>query len=258
MPFFEHSDGTRTAFDTTGEGAPLLLIHGAEGSRRSFDRLVPKLSNRFTVIVYDQRDCGETENSAQPVDLRLLAADAAELLQGLGHSSAHVFGTSFGGRVAQAVALLHTTMVKRLILASTWALPLSLRDLNPEVAADMTRLRERLPESAEELAEYFFPLDFLAAHPQFRQHFAKPPTRSARSDRRTQTVNDRPTLEASDIAIKTLLLAGQSDRLVPPALTLGMKDKVRDTESVQLAGVGHITVTQAPDDVAWHIRCFLA
>jgi pimeloyl-ACP methyl ester carboxylesterase len=54
------------------------------------------------------------------------------------------------------------------------------------------------------------------------------------------------------------LLAGQSDRLVPPALTLGMKDKVRDTESVQLAGVGHITVTQAPDDVAWHIRCFLA
>lgn len=257
MSFFEHSDGTRTAFDITGNGSPLLLIHGAEGSRRSFDRLVPQLSARFTVIVYDQRDCGETENAAEPSDLRLLAADAVELLQGTGHFPAHVFGTSFGGRVAQTVALLHAPAVRRLVLASTWALPLSLRDLNGEVVVEMARLRERLPDSAEQLAEYFFPSAFLSEYPQFRQHFARASVRSARSDRRAQAVNDHPTLAAGDIAAKTLLLAGACDRLVPSALTVGMKDAIRDTESAVLAGVGHITCVQAPKEVADHLQRFL-
>src|ERR1700749_4451042 len=85
MPIFTHADGTRTAYDMTGEGAPLLLIHGAEGSRRSFDRLVPLLADRFSVITYDQRDCGETRNSAQSIDLARLARDAQELVSGLGY-----------------------------------------------------------------------------------------------------------------------------------------------------------------------------
>ncbi|HEY8337249.1 MAG TPA: alpha/beta hydrolase [Tardiphaga sp.] len=257
MSFFEHSDGTRAAFDITGNGPPLLLIHGAEGSRRSFDRLVPMLSDQFTVIVYDQRDCGETVNAAESSDLRLLAADVAELLQGTGYSPAHVFGTSFGGRVAQAVALLHAQAVKSLVLASTWPLPLSLRDLNGEVAVEMVRLRDRLPESAERLAEYFFPPAFLSEYPQFRHHFARAPVRSARSDRRAQTVNDQTSLAAGDIAARTLLLAGACDRLVPSALTVGMKNAIRDSESVVLAGVGHITCVQAPAEVADHLQRFL-
>jgi pimeloyl-ACP methyl ester carboxylesterase len=258
MPVFTHADGTLTAYDVTGEGPALLLIHGAEGSRRSFDRLVPLLANRFTVVTYDQRDCGETRNAAEPADLVHLAHDADELLTGLGHPKAFVFGTSFGGRVAQAAALLHPSRVERLILASTWALPKSLRDLNGEVAVAMSRLRDRLPESAEQLAEYFFPQAFLESHPQFRQHFARASARSERSERRAKTVGDVPALSPRDIAVPTLLLAGGADRLVPPALTTGMKDDIARSECAVLDGVGHITCVQAPQAVADRLRQFLS
>ena len=157
MLSFVHSDGAKTVYEMRGNGPAVLLIHGAEGTRRSFDRVATKLADRFTVVTYDQRDCGETLSDAVNVDLCLLASDAAELLRGIGQSSAHIFGTSFGGRVAQAVAVLHPEMVERLVLASTWALPLSLRELNPEVASKTARLRAGLPETAETLAEYFFP-----------------------------------------------------------------------------------------------------
>jgi pimeloyl-ACP methyl ester carboxylesterase len=257
MAFFKHLDGTNTAYDVTGDGPTLLLIHGAEGSRRSFDRLVPLLADRFSVVTYDQRDCGETENAAQATDLARLAHDASELIAGLGHRSAFVFGTSFGGRLAQAIALLHPSLVERLILASTWALPLSLRDLNRQVATDMAQLRDRLPESAEQLAEYFFPPAFLESHPQFRQHFAKAPHRSHRSARRSQTVNGESDLAASDITATTLLLAGQCDRLVPAPLTLSMKNQIARSECVTLAGVGHVTCIQAPREVADHLQRFL-
>jgi len=258
MPVFVHADGARTAHDVAGDGPALLLIHGAEGSRRSFDRLVPLLADRFTVITYDQRDCGETQNAAAPADLARLAYDADELLAGLGHATAFVFGTSFGGRVAQATALLHPSRVARLILASTWALPASLRDLNGEVAIAMSRLRERLPQSAEQLAEYFFPPAFLEAHPSFRQHFAKAPPRSERSERRAAAVGDVSALSPRDIAVPTLLLAGAADRLVPSALTLGMKQDIAKSECVVLDGVGHVACTQAPQAVADHLRRFLS
>jgi pimeloyl-ACP methyl ester carboxylesterase len=257
MAFFKHVDGTNTAYDVTGEGPPLLLIHGAEGSRRSFDRLVPMLADHFSVVTYDQRDCGETENPAQPTDLAALACDASELLAGLGHRSAFIFGTSFGGRLAQAVALLHPSLIERLILASTWALPLSLRDLNRQVAMETVQLRDRLPESAEQLAEYFFPPAFLESHPQFRQHFAKAPHRSDRSARRSQTVNGESDLAAGNITATTLLLAGQCDKLVPAQLTLDMKSQIARSECVTLKGVGHITCIQAPREVADHLRRFL-
>ena len=257
MAYYIHPDGTETAYDNVGTGAPLLLIHGAEGSRRSFDRLVPLLADRFSVITYDQRDCGETRNSAQPIDLARLARDAQELVSGLGYRSAFVFGTSFGGRVAQAIALLHSSWVERLVLASTWPVPHSLRELNGKVAQEMAELRDRLPASAEKLAEYFFPPAFLAAQPQFRQHFARAPLRSDRSERRAKTVNDGPALTARDIGAATLLVAGQCDRLVPPALTLGMTSDIVRSECVVLEGVGHITCVQAPADVANHLRRFL-
>jgi pimeloyl-ACP methyl ester carboxylesterase len=250
MSIFTHADGTQTAYDMTGEGPPVLLIHGAEGSRRSFDRLVPLLSAQFCVIAYDQRDCGETQNGGPAADLARLGDDADELLNGLGLRPACVFGTSFGGRVAQALAIRHPGRIDRLALGSTWAVPHTLATLNGEVAAEVTRLRAALPGSAEQLATYFFPPDFLAAQPAFRQHFSKAPVRSERSARRGETVGSATALEASNITAQTLLLAGGSDRLIPADLTRAMMDHIAGSAFVTLDGVGHITYVQAPHQVA--------
>src|SRR5687768_13507062 len=145
----------------SGRGAPLLLLHGAEGDHRMFDPLVAELARNFTVIAYDQRDCGETVNPPVAATLDDLARDAHDLLFALGHKRAHVYGSSFGGRVAQVLAHRHTQMVDHLVLGGTWALPDSLAALNPQVIAEIQVLRAQLPESAEALAAYFLPQDFL-------------------------------------------------------------------------------------------------
>jgi len=113
----------RIAFECQGDGPPLLLMHGAEASRQMFAELVPHLSKHFTVIGYDQRDCGETEGPEHASTLADLADDARQFIAALGLTRAHVFGSSFGGRVAQALALLHPGVVDHLVLGSTWPLP---------------------------------------------------------------------------------------------------------------------------------------
>ena len=258
MPEFVQAGDVRIAYERAGVGPLLVLMHGAEANRQMFAALVPLLAPRFTVIAYDQRDCGDTEAPAKAATLPDLAHDAAALIRGFGHERAHVFGSSFGGRVAQALALLHPECVDRLVLASTWPLPHSYDALYPEGAARIAELRARLPESAEELAGWFFPEPFLRERPDLRRIFAGARAQTERSRRRAQTVAS--TLDRSPVAISapTLVIAGELDRVVPARLTMQLADAIPHCERTLLAGVGHVTVLQATEPVAAALTEFLS
>jgi pimeloyl-ACP methyl ester carboxylesterase len=171
MTDFVQAGEVRIAFERKGSGPPLVLMHGAEASRQMFAALVPPLAKHFTVIAYDQRDCGETEGPDVQATLADLAGDAHKLIRAMGFKRAHVFGSSFGGRVAQALALLHPQSVDHLVLASTWPLPRPYEELCPD-ARRLAELRRGLPETAEELATWFFPEPFLQQRPELRRIFA--------------------------------------------------------------------------------------
>ncbi|MFD9561309.1 alpha/beta fold hydrolase [Streptomyces sp. NPDC059994] len=112
-------DGVETAYLTSGEGEPLVLLHGGEGHRGQFDTFRPWLGDGIRAISYDQRDTGDTRNGPEPYDLARLADDCANLVQALGHERVHVLGASFGGMIAMQLALRHPGRIASLILAGT-------------------------------------------------------------------------------------------------------------------------------------------
>jgi 3-oxoadipate enol-lactonase len=256
MTDFVQAGDLRIAFEREGDGPPLVLMHGAEASRLMFAALVPHLSKHFTVIAYDQRDCGETEGPERASTLADLAGDAQLLVKALGFRRAHVFGSSFGGRVAQALALLHPRSVDHLVLASTWPLPRPYEELCPD-ARRLADLRRGLPATAEELASWFFPEAFLKQRPELRRVFANARPESARSARRAATVQTTLERGVAGIVAPTLVLAGELDRVVPPSVTLGMAGRIRGADAVLLPAIGHVTAMQAPEVLAHHIVRFL-
>ena len=149
------ANGTSIAFKRSGKGLPLLLLHGAEADHSMFDAFAPLLSDDFTVIAYDQRDSGDTKNPATPYGFEELADDAAALIAALGYSSANVFGTSFGGVIAQVLAARHGERIDRLVLSSTFRPGAPLPQVNPEFPR-FAELRGRLPDSIGEFAKFFF------------------------------------------------------------------------------------------------------
>lgn len=257
MTEFAQVDGVKTAYTMSGVGTPLLLIHGAEASRHMFDLITPLLAQRFTVISYDQRDCGETEAPNSPPDLQLLADDAIALLRALGLPRAHIFGSSFGGRVAQAIALRAPAVVDHLILGSTWALSRTLAEANPQGSRRMAELRARLPGASAQLAAMFFPENYLAQNPHLLDIFANVQPTSERAARRALAVADRMEATLSAVDAKTLLLAGDADRVVPPALTFALAAEIGSCWKLLLKGVGHATCLQAPAEVARAVTCFI-
>jgi 3-oxoadipate enol-lactonase len=246
----------RIAFERAGQGPALVLMHGAEASRHMFAALVPHLAKHFSVISYDQRDCGDTEGPERAATLADLANDAHQLIRALGFKRAHVFGSSFGGRVAQALALLPPRSIDRLVLASTWPLPRPYEELCPD-ARRLAELRQGLPGTAEELATWFFPEDFLRQRPELRRVFANARPASARSARRAATVATTLDNGVADIVAPTLVLAGELDRVVPPTVTLSMAGRIRGADAVLLPAIGHVTAIQAPEVLAHHILRFL-
>ena len=257
MTHYVECGDTRIACDVAGDGPALLLMHGAEATRHMFAGLLPHLTPHFRVITYDQRDCGDTQGPDRPATLRELADDARRLLAGLGLVRTHVFGSSFGGRIAQALAATWPQSVDRLVLGSTWPLPHSLAELYPDGMQQLAQLRAGLPATAQALAGWFFPEAFLAERPELRDVFAQVRPSSDRSRRRAAAVEDALAIDWAAIRAPTLLLWGALDRVVPPALTQSMAIHLPQARFAALDGVGHATAMQAPAAVARLLYEFL-
>jgi pimeloyl-ACP methyl ester carboxylesterase len=88
----------------TGEGEPVVQIHGAGFGHYNCDPATPVLGEHFKVIDYDQRGYGLSDKPSQRYDMEVWADDVAGLLDALGHDAAHIHGTSMGGMVAQVFA----------------------------------------------------------------------------------------------------------------------------------------------------------
>jgi pimeloyl-ACP methyl ester carboxylesterase len=85
------------------------------------DDFLGLLEPHFDLVVYDHRGIGESDRADGPFSVADLADDAAGLIRAVGWSSAHVFGISLGGMVAQELVLRQPSLVRTLALGCTWA-----------------------------------------------------------------------------------------------------------------------------------------
>jgi len=99
------ADGTLIAYETRGDGPPLILVDGALCSRAMGPsaKLAQALSDQFTVITYDRRGRGESTSGSAPYAVQREIEDLAALIAAAGGSAA-VYGISSGGALALEAA----------------------------------------------------------------------------------------------------------------------------------------------------------
>jgi proline iminopeptidase len=106
--------------EIVGEGPPLLITHGGPGLHHGLYRTLDRISANRQLVYWDHRGHGRSAPLPDgPVDMSLFADDAVSVADELGLETFAVFGHSFGGWVAQELALRHPSRVSALVLAAT-------------------------------------------------------------------------------------------------------------------------------------------
>ncbi|HEX2940425.1 MAG TPA: alpha/beta fold hydrolase [Rhodopila sp.] len=100
----------------SGDGPPVVLLHGLFGAARNFGAIQRAVAQRFRVIALDMRNHGDSPHGA---DMRYTtqAEDVRETLDSLGIGPAAIVGHSMGGKAAMALALGHPGHVGRLLVS---------------------------------------------------------------------------------------------------------------------------------------------
>lgn len=108
----------RLRVSLAGAGQPVLLIMGLGGGRHMWQPLVDELDGVETIAV-DPPGVGRSTTPYRPLSMVELAQVYARLVRALGFDAVHVVGFSFGGTVAQQLALSHPAVVRSLTLVGT-------------------------------------------------------------------------------------------------------------------------------------------
>jgi 3-oxoadipate enol-lactonase len=242
-----------------GEGPPVLFIGGTGGDlRRKPNVFDGPLARHRTVAAYDQRGLGQSSKPDRAFTMADYAADAAGLLDHLGWGPVPVVGVSFGGMVAQELAITFPALVERLVLCCTSSgggggasYPLhELEELAPaerrrrQLAISDTRFDEEWQDANPEAAARL--LDRMAAD---QVPLDDDPARERGARRQLQARRDHDTWDRlREITMPTLVAAGRYDGLAPLANSEALVARI-PAASLEVFEGGHLFVVQ--DRSAW-------
>lgn len=100
---------------------PLILLHGGPGGNHyAFERTMgPSLSEKRTVVYYEQRGCGRSEKPISDEDYKIeqLIADFSEIKKWLDVDKVDLFGYSFGGELAMEITYALPDDINKIVLS---------------------------------------------------------------------------------------------------------------------------------------------
>jgi len=244
---------TQLYWESTGAGAPVLLVMGLGLSAGAWWRTVPVLASRLRVITFDNRGVGRSQAFSHAYTTEAMADDAVAVLDAAGLERAHVYGISLGGMVAQQVALRHPERVRSLVLGATSpGGPRAARADRDVTEFFHRRLRMGPKEAAWASVEFNYGSRCRREHfdrieEDVAERLAHPfAERAYRAQMFAGALHNCYGRLAS-IAAPTLVVHGRHDRMIPVANAHLIAERIPDARLSILEESGHLYPTEEPE-----------
>ncbi|MBB6092201.1 pimeloyl-ACP methyl ester carboxylesterase [Povalibacter uvarum] len=261
--------GVRIAYRSIGDGAPLLLATRLRGTIDTWDPLfLDLLARKHRVITFDYPGIGYSEGS-MPDDLGAVASTVASLAAELKLKSFTIVGWSWGGLVAQTLAVEHPQLIDAVILIATnppGEVPY------PASKAFLDRAMKPVNDLADEEVLFFEPADAdsraaakrsheriharsgVTEHIPSRMEQFQPYFVAAQSFRA-----DKADLRGrfSSSSVPKLLITGDNDTSTPGQNWFPLMRQLRNVQLIMYSQTGHAPQHQHPERSVSHIETFL-
>jgi 3-oxoadipate enol-lactonase len=249
-----HLNGTGLYYERSGSGPPLLFLNGTGATLANAGALATVFAAEFEVAAFDQRGLGRSAIPSEPFAMADLAEDALAVADELGWDHFRLVGVSFGGMVAQEVAVTAPDRIDRLALLCTSAGGAGGSSFPLQTLIDMDPT-ERAKVSAQILDTRFTP-EWLEGHESDRelaallaQHFTVDQSADVRRGEAMQLLA-RSQHDVYDrlprITCPSLVAAGRYDGIAPVANGAAIVARMPNAELLPFEG-GHVFFIQDPE-----------
>lgn len=223
-------------YEITGEGEPLLLLHGGLGGSEHFEAVLPDLSKAFKVITVDRRGHGRSHDNAEPYSYAGMADEMNAVLDHFEMDSVSIIGFSDGGVVGYHLASTYPEKVRKLVAVGA---NYRVDGLTPETI-EWTKNRLN-PENLM--------IDFPDLEPRYRATNPQPDNFPAFLERSTALWLGDPYLTKEQmmaIQASVLFFVGENDAIRLDHV-LEMKTLVKDSHLCVLPGASHFVLMEKPE-----------
>lgn len=252
-------EGLPIRYTDRGEGTVLVLLHGFVGSADYWERIVPLLERHFRCIVPDLLGHGQSEAPEGAYAIEQLADGVLQLLDALGIDQAVLLGHSMGGYTALSFAERYPERLLAFGLIHSMALPDSKEGKEKRTAVAERILQEGVRPFVEQSAPNWFAPDNAGLMKAELDRvleigFATKPEGAAGA---ALAMRERP--DRSGVILESklpvLLIAGSEDGIAPPEKAFAAENAY--TTRYIIEGVGHMSLFEAPQELARHIASFI-
>jgi 3-oxoadipate enol-lactonase len=247
----------RIAFEVSGDGEPVVLIHGLGGTSNTWTPLRGAfLRNRC--VSFDLPGSGRSARFEGALSLDLFVEKTLLVMEKAGMARAHVVAHSMGTIVAQHLAAREPGKVASLALFGPLLAPPEQARL--AIRARATKAREKdMQPIADALVQGSTSSETKAKRPvavafvreslmrQYPEGYAKS----------CEALADMQPVDTTRIDCPTLLVTGDEDAVAPPQSVRGMADRIKGAKVEVLRGCGHWTPVEKPDECVSLLNSFL-
>jgi 3-oxoadipate enol-lactonase len=250
-----------------GDGPATMLLHGFPGNAFSWRPVQARLAARLRTIAVDAVGFGySTRTPTRPLDGDAHADRFADLVRTLGHDRVHLVGVSWGGELAQRVAIRHPELVDRLVLLAAVDAGQPLRVGLPDLVT--LRVAARMPRLARRIVGRFLgrrargagvggeQLGWDVLGRGYIDPLLLPGTRELLS-RFSRATRATTAVDVTAIRAPTLVICPLADRIVPPAVEASLARRIPGAELAVLPGASHSVQFERPREVAELVIEFL-
>lgn len=245
--------------NVTGEGPPLLLVHGLGASLDLWEPLIAELEG-YQIITLDNPGAGASTVPWPAWRMGKYAQTIDAVLEELGYDAVDVVGLSFGGMVCQELAFKYPHRIRRLVLAATsagwgatfgspWALSVLATPLRyysrtyaasvaPYLYGGTAHGTSTLVQRQTELRHKM--------RPSIPGYFAQLATASTFSS----------LWYLHNVRVPTLVLAGEEDPITNPLTCKIIAERIPEAQYDEIKGAGHLFLIERPVISARLIRDF--
>jgi|tagenome__1003787_1003787.scaffolds.fasta_scaffold20917747_2 3-oxoadipate enol-lactonase len=254
------NDGVGLEVEVAGDGPGLLMLHGLGGAKEDFADHVATLARDHTVVTFDHRGHGASDNPTDPAaySLERLVADSLAVADATGLEHFRLLGHSMGGMVARKITIQESSRVDALVMMDTSAGPIP--GFDPalmQIAVDTALTQGK--QALKDLIDWASALEtpaykrVVAARPGFAEFEARKWEGMSEimwgtmSHELAYQSDDLPALAAS-LRSPLLILVGAQDKPFVLASDL-MKEAIPDATLVVIPDAGHSPQFENPG--AW-------